>query len=58
MTETSASTVAPTVAEFTAVFLSRQLRDEAVGILGTRSPDRPAWSTRAPGSFAPSRTKP
>jgi hypothetical protein len=53
LTETSASTVAPTVAEFTAVFLSRQLRDEAVGILGTRSEIAEAACALAQATHAP-----
>jgi glutaconate CoA-transferase, subunit B len=45
---------APSIAEFTAILLSRELKDEAVGILGTRSEIAEAacalaQATRAPG---------
>jgi glutaconate CoA-transferase, subunit B len=53
MTQTSAPIVAPTVAEFTAILLSRQLRDEAVGILGTRSEIAEAACALAQATHAP-----
>ena len=43
----------PTIAEFTAVFLSRHLTDEAMGILGTRSEVAEAACALAQATHAP-----
>jgi glutaconate CoA-transferase subunit B len=53
VTQTTTPAVAPTVAEFTAVLLSRHLRDEAVGILGTRSEVAEAACALAQATHAP-----
>jgi len=53
VTQTTTPTVAPTVAEFTAVLLSRHLQDEAVGILGTRSEIAEAACALAQATHAP-----
>ena len=45
--------MAPSIAEFTAILLSRQLKDEAVGILGTRSEIAEAACALAQATHAP-----
>jgi glutaconate CoA-transferase subunit B len=52
VTQTTTS-AAPTVAESTAVILARQLKDEAVGILGTRSEIAEAACALAQATHAP-----
>jgi glutaconate CoA-transferase, subunit B len=53
VTQTTTSAAAPTAAESTAVILARQLKDEAVGILGTRSEIAEAACALAQATHAP-----